>query len=1300
MQKPYHIKFGMRQKIILFFFCLAAITALTGLSLGYLWGSRIIKNSIGTDYLKLAQLISASIDQMIGAEVNKLESYVTSPFWVSAINESNLKYQSTPQKNIQQYLVDMDKRWIPASLDDPLIKEYLNSLMSERLRALEAADKSIREIFITDKYGGLVASSGKTTDFYQADEAWWQSAFAAGKGKEYIGDISWDESSNSLSIVFAVPIRDQDNQVIGVCKAAADVERFFQPLENFQLGKKADVNIINEKGEFIFYRGARPLSMKLSAAEELDRLLRLDNKWAILSGFGPDKQNQLIALSQVKYPVLSDGGIFWYALVRQDVGNVFAPLRVLIFRLLLILLVVSAMLLFLGFIFAGIFIRPIRKFQEGIGHIARGDLDYRLQIKTGDEIEQLAVSFNQMAGDLKKSMTSIDNLNQEIFRRRVVENNLAEEKERLSVTLFSIGDGVIVTDTQGRVTLINKAAQQLTGWQSKDALNKRLEDVFNIVHEKTRQRCENPVVKVIKTGKVAELGNHTVLISSDGTERIVDDTAAPIYDQEKKMLGVILVFRDVTRSHRLQDAAQRLAAIIESSEDAIIGKDLQGTILTWNKGAEKMYGHASVEIVGKHVSLLIPREKHIEIEQFLTTVKKGQTVQHFETVRIRKDGTLIDVSVTISPIKDDEGNIIGASTISRDITKEKIAAESLKKAYQTNRAILEKAPFGIFVINENGGVDYVNPAMLKISGDTYEQFKKINMLELETYKEKGLDKKIRAVFSGQSFFMPDVEYISYIGKKPSVRNITGLPFDEEGKNKALIFMEDITRQKKIETEIRRANQEWQRTFDSMSDLIFIQDKDSNIIRANKAFIDAIKMEPKDIIGKPCYQVVHKSGKPWLNCPYQKTKLDKSVHTEEVFDKNIGIPLLITTSPVIDDNGELLGAVHIARDVSEIKKAREELENKNKELSRLDRLKSEFISTVSHELRTPLSITKEGISLVLDRIPGPINEKQDKILQTSRNNIDRLARIINDLLDISKIEAGRIDVRRESVNINDLIHSIVSLFQFKARDKGLELKFDLPGQGVNIYVDRDRITEVFTNLLDNAIKFTQKGAIKVSVQEGENGIICCVEDSGIGITKDDLPKIFEKFQQFSRLPGSGDKGTGLGLTIAKAIVELHKGRIWVESQEGKGTKFIFSLPKYNYMALVKEQIDLGVKDARENRSSFALIAATIEGFEGLKHQINSDSLRLILNGLEGIIHNNLRKAGDNTLKDAGEFIVFLRDCNKEQSFRMEERLNEVMKSYLAAQGYSDKIHFKFNSMIYPDEVRSVQELIGRVQRHLV
>ena len=248
---------------------------------------------------------------------------------------------------------------------------------------------------------------------------------------------------------------------------------------------------------------------------------------------------------------------------------------------------------------------------------------------------------------------------------------LHEQREWLRVTLASIGDAVITTDNHGNVTFLNPVAASLTGWSLADASGKSLTDVFNIVNADTRKQVESPTVRALREGVVVGLANHTLLISKDGTERPIDDSAAPIRNPQGEVAGAVLVFRDITERKRAEAKMAHLAAIVASSDDAIISKDLNGIITSWNQGAQRLFGYAAEEVIGKPILLLIPAEHKDEEPAILERIRRGEAIEHYETVRQHKDGTFLDISLTVSPVRDASGRIIGASKIARDITERK-----------------------------------------------------------------------------------------------------------------------------------------------------------------------------------------------------------------------------------------------------------------------------------------------------------------------------------------------------------------------------------------------------------------------------------------------------------------------------------------------------------------------------------------------------------------------------------------------------------------------------------------------------
>ncbi|MFO0891801.1 MAG: PAS domain S-box protein [Isosphaeraceae bacterium] len=240
-----------------------------------------------------------------------------------------------------------------------------------------------------------------------------------------------------------------------------------------------------------------------------------------------------------------------------------------------------------------------------------------------------------------------------------------------STALRSIGDAVIATDHGGHILFLNPVAEALTGWSDAEAHGKPLADVFRIANELTGEPVEDPVAMVLATGRMVGLANHTVLIRRDGHEVPIDDSAAPIFDEGDRLGGVILVFRDVSQRRQSELLNERLAAIVESSDDIIASKDLDGVITSWNRGAERIFGYTAEEVIGRHVSMLMPPELVEDMPRILGRIRRGEKVDHYETRRRRKDGTIIDVSLTVSPIRDSSGRIVGASKIGRDITQEK-----------------------------------------------------------------------------------------------------------------------------------------------------------------------------------------------------------------------------------------------------------------------------------------------------------------------------------------------------------------------------------------------------------------------------------------------------------------------------------------------------------------------------------------------------------------------------------------------------------------------------------------------------
>jgi PAS domain S-box-containing protein len=314
---------------------------------------------------------------------------------------------------------------------------------------------------------------------------------------------------------------------------------------------------------------------------------------------------------------------------------------------------------------------------------------------------------------------------------RAARERAAERGELMRITLASVGDAVITTDTRGLVTSLNAAAERLTGWTYADAAGQPLDVVFKIINEDTRQPVANPALRALRDGTAVGLANHTLLIARDGTELAIDDSAAPIRSEDGSVSGSVLIFRDITE-RRLSErdeadrllAARQLASIVETSDDAIIRKSLDGTIQSWNAGAERIFGYTAEQAIGRHISLIIPPERVSEENDIIVSLKAGRRVEHFETERRHQSGRSIWVSLSISPIVDDAGRVVAASKIARDVTRQReIDAE--RQRFVT---LVENSTDFIGICDLDGVPFYVNRAGLDMVGlDSVEAAGRVNV---------------------------------------------------------------------------------------------------------------------------------------------------------------------------------------------------------------------------------------------------------------------------------------------------------------------------------------------------------------------------------------------------------------------------------------------------------------------------------------------------------------------------------------------------------------------------------------------
>lgn len=343
--------------------------------------------------------------------------------------------------------------------------------------------------------------------------------------------------------------------------------------------------------------------------------------------------------------------------------------------------------------------------------------------------------------------------------------------------------------------------------------------------------------------------------------------------------------------------------------------------------------------------------------------------------------------------------------------------------------------------------------------------------------------------------------------------------------------------------------------DSSPDLIFYKDIAGIYLGCNRAFEEFVNMTEEMIVGKTDWDLFsQKDAEFFRENDQQMLSQGEARHNEEWISYSDGRRVLLDTlkTPFFDKSGDIIGILGVSRDITE-------RENAQQELKRAAAIKSEFTSMVSHELRTPLAVVIEAVKIVADGSCGSVNEEQQEYLTVAERNVERLGRLINDVLDVQKLESGMMEFDLKEHDINALIVATLDSMRPVADHKGLTLTADLAPDMPLIKFDNDKITQVITNLLNNSIKFTESGGITVTTEKGNNYIKIAVTDTGLGIKKEDMSKLFGKFEQIFKEEGKRPEGTGLGLAICKEIINRHSGTIWANSEFGKGSIFSIVLP---------------------------------------------------------------------------------------------------------------------------------------------
>lgn len=793
----------------------------------------------------------------------------------------------------------------------------------------------------------------------------------------------------------------------------------------------------------------------------------------------------------------------------------------------------------------------------------------------------------------------------------------SQTPEWLRVTLSSIGDGVITTDREGRVTFVNPVAQALTGWTQEEATaggGVAIERVFRIVNEETRGPVKNPATRALREGVIVGLANHTLLIAKDGSERSIDDSAAPIRNEKGETAGAVLVFRDVTAHKRqellVKDAFHYAQNILGTLRHPFLVLDQSLKVVSANHSFYTTFHVAAEATEGRFVFDLGDGQWNIPA---LRTLLEDILLQHpsFEDFEVEHDfpagvgvkTMLLNARRIVRPGNHSELILLAIEDITARkrnetlLTSQKEVLElaasggSLEDVFglvarSAQRHSGEGSRAAVFVVDQDGR----HLKFVATEGMAEAYTSAINRMEIGP----NATSCGTAAFTGEGSIAADIstdpQWVQYqaLASEHGIRACWSHPIRTLGgkvlgaialyhrescapgpgdldavkllSNTAAIVMEryrELGQRNQSETALRQSETRYRRLFETAKDGIIILDAGTRKITDANAFMCGLTgLEVEELLGKELYQIGMFKDVEENKEAFRELQRTGYLRHEHLPVKNQrGDKVEVEFIANVYQEGDRLVAQCNVRDISERSRLEKQIAQQSEALAEQARRKDEFLAMLSHELRNPLAPIRSAVQLLRMQEQGVSNPIRQQAREIIERQVANLTKMVSDLSEVSRVVSGRIRLDLEPAEVKLVVeHSLQTVAPlFEQRKHSVAV--NLCSEPVWALVDASRLEEVLVNLLNNAAKYTPDGGrIGVScehqVEGGQDYAVIRVRDNGVGIDQDLLPRIFDLFTQADRSLARSAGGLGIGLSLAHRLVTLHGGTIWAQS-EGPG-----------------------------------------------------------------------------------------------------------------------------------------------------